>query len=170
MGAAAPTQAQRKFAAGMAIGKSKAKAYALAHPGQKMKPASLNTAALRSSKSKAVQDELARLLAEPILQAVVLEPCPGARDPEQLREHACAVMLRLSRHTDALVAFHAACWLREYADAIDTRRHRPADERQAVLAELRGLYAKALKRPPIIEAAAEPAGDGAEREPESSPG
>src|SRR5215831_2224603 len=155
-----PTQAQRRFAQQLALGDSQPKAYAKAHPDQRMSMPALRTKAKRSANSPAVKGELARLLAEPLLQPLILEPCPAAAKPAMLREHAVATMLRLSRHSDPLVSFHAAQWLMDYANATDTRTA-PAISREAILGELKGLYAKALNRPPIVEAVAEPESDRA---------
>jgi hypothetical protein len=159
-----PTVQQRLFAQHLALGQPQAKAYRAAHPNVKMNAQSLSTAAGRSAKSKAVQKELARLMADPLLQPVILEPCAAARDPQQLREHAVAIMLRLSRHPEAQVAFAAASWLAAFADATDPKlRPAPAEppDRERLMRDLRGLYAKALKRPPlvaeVVEATAEPA-------------
>ena len=168
MASRAPTVAQRKFAQHLALGDTQAKAYAKAHPDQHMSLPTLRNKAKLSSKSKAVQAELERLLAEPLLQPLILEPCPAAKNPAQLREHAVATMLRLSRHSDPMIAFHAAVWLKDFADAIDESQRglEPAAERQQILGELRGLYAKALNRAPIVEAVAEAAPAG-ESEPRS---
>jgi len=157
---APPTQAQRIFAQQLALGKSKPQAYKLAHPNQRMNPKTLASASQRAARSKAVKGELERLMAEPLLQPLILEPCPAAKNPAMLREHAVATMLRLSRHSDPLVSFHAAQWLMDYANATDTRTA-PAISREAILGELKGLYAKALNRPPIVEAVAEPESDRA---------
>jgi len=146
--------AQRRFAQFLALGNPQAKAYAMAYPKQTSKGHPLDVRAAVAVKSKNVQAELKRLLADPILQPLVLEPCPAAKNPAILREHAVATMLRLSRHSDPLVSFHAAQWLMDYANAIDTAT-KPAVSREAILGELRGLYAKALNRPPIVEAVAE---------------
>ena len=145
------TAAQRRFAQNLALGDTQVAAYRKAHPNQQMSVKTLRRKALSSSKSKAVQTELERLMAEPMLKPLLMEPCPGARSPEQIREHAVATMLRLSRHGDAMISFHAACWLKDYADAIDMKRKPEEPDRRAILGELRGLYAKALNRAPIVE-------------------
>jgi len=73
-----------------------------------------------------------------------------------------------------MIAFHAAVWLKDFADAIDESQRglEPAAERQQILGELRGLYAKALKRPPLIETVVEaaPSRPEASCEPDSSSG
>jgi hypothetical protein len=150
-----PTVAQRKFAQNIALGFPKTKAYAMAYPKTTMTGHALAKTASLTAKTKAVKGELERLMAEPLLQPLLMEPCPAARNPEQLREHAVATMLRLSRHGDPMISFHAACWLKDYADAIDVKRKPEEPDRRAILGELRGLYAKALNRAPIVETVVE---------------
>lgn len=140
------------------MGQPKTKAYAFAHPNARMTPGSLQTAAKRAAKTEAVQAELSRLMADPMLQPVLLEPCAEARYPDKLREHCVSVMLKLTRHPDPLVVYHAVDWIRAYADQVAAERTLPKpdkNEREKLLGELRGLYSKALNRPPIIETVAE---------------
>jgi hypothetical protein len=152
-----PTVKQRKFAAEIAAGRSKRQAYAIAHPEQKMSLPSLRAAATRASKSPAVQAEIRRLLTEPI----ILDTCPKADDPRALREHAVASMIRLTKHSDGVIAAHAADWLIKFAASLEAARESPRmTEREQVIHELRGLYAKALNgAPPLVEAVPETPGE-----------
>jgi hypothetical protein len=114
----------------------------MAHPRQKMNLQNLRTAATRSARSPKVRHEVERLLRDPVL----LESCPGAADPKVIREHAVGVMVRISKSEDPYVAFHAANWLRDYAVALEAEQKakKPHAEKAALLADLRGLYQRAL--------------------------
>jgi hypothetical protein len=88
-----------------------------------------------------VKAEIQRLLADPI----ILDTCPKANDPHALREHAIACMIRLSKHTDGVIAAHAAQWLIDFADSMErARASKPTSERTQLLDDLRGLYERAL--------------------------
>lgn len=158
MGAKPATRAQKAFAAAVVGGATLASAYRKAHPGATgSAPGTIRTAAKVAKQSKAVQREIARLMADPLLQPAILESCPEASNPGRLREHAVGIMLKLSRHADPLVAVHCAEWLASYADKLiaESERTRSIEPtRQQILADLRGLYAKALARPaapPLVE-------------------
>lgn len=154
------TVAQRAFARELALGRSQSKAYALSHPDQKMTTKALASAARAAKKQQGVQEELARLMADPILQPLVMFPCPEARDEMKLREHAVAVMIKLTTHSDPIVAMHCAVWLYDYSCALEQAKapKTPREDRAKILSDLRGLYAKALKPlPTIVEASPEPA-------------
>jgi hypothetical protein len=153
-----PTVKQRKFAAEIAAGRSKREAYAIAHPEQKMSLPSLRATAARASKSPAVQAEIRRLLQDPVL----LDTCPKADDPRALREHGVASMIRLTKHSDGVIAAHAAEWLISFAASLEAARApQGMTEREQVIHELRGLYAKALNGvPPLVEAVSDGAADG----------
>lgn len=145
------TISQLKFAQGLALGKHATVAYKLAHPNSKMGPKALGVAASRAKKKKSVQDELARLLAEPMLQPLILHPCPEYQDASKIIEHAVGVMVRLTNHPDPLVQMHAAVWLFDYGKTLkEERKARSKDSREQILSELRGLYAKSLPDPALI--------------------
>jgi len=152
-----PTLNQKRFAHMLAIGKPATVAYKLAHPEVKLAQRSLQTVALKAKKSKAVQRELERLLAEPMLAPIVLAAFAEAFDARRLREHAVGVMVRLTSHSDPLVQLHAANWIYDYARQLDDeRKSKPKDTRESILQSLRGIYAKSLPRPElIVEAEAE---------------
>ena len=152
------TVSQKRFAQGIALGKPATVAYKLAHPGVKLSPRSLSVAASKSKKTKAVQEELAKLLAEPMLQPLVLAAFAEAFDERRLREHAVGIMVRLTSHPDPQVQFHAATWIYEYAKQLgEERKSKPKPEtREQLLANLRGIYSKSLPRPEmIVEAVSE---------------
>lgn len=170
------TVAQRLFAAGIANGKSKAGAYRDAYPHQHMKPAVLRQSAIKAAKRPNVQAEIQRLMSDPIL----FMACPQASDPAIVRQHAVAIMTQISRCSDMVMAAHAADWLARYADQLEAQqaaaKARPHEEKQRLLADLRGLYQKALAAPrtpsaPLVETVleAEPvAGETAASEPASA--
>jgi hypothetical protein len=58
-------------------------------------------------------------------------------------------MVRLTRCPDPVVAMNAAVWLKNYADSLIVERARakpnPDGDKEKLIADLRGLYAKALK-------------------------
>lgn len=150
------TAAQKRFARELSLGKSQAKAYKLAHPDAKMTAKSLSTLASRAAKKQGVQVELAKLMADPILQPLVVTQCPEFRDEMRIREHAVGVMMRLSAHEDPIVAMHCAVWLYDYSCALEQAKapKTPREDRAKILSDLRGLYAKALKPLPVIVDAA----------------
>jgi hypothetical protein len=147
-----PTAAQKRFAREITLGQSQTKAYAIAHPTAKMTGKLLTSAAHKAKKSAGVQEELARLMADPILQPLVLASCPEYTDEKRLREHAVGVMIRLSAHEDPIVAMHCAIWIYDYSCALGQAKapKTPREDRSKILADLRGLYAKALKPLPTI--------------------
>lgn len=149
---AQPTIAQTRMAQAMALGKPATVAYKLAHPASKLGPKGLRSKAHVSKKTKGVQDELARLLAEPMLQPVVLAAFAEAFDSRRLREHAVGVMVRLTSHSDPQVQFHAANWVYDYARQLEEEKksRKPLDTRESILANLRGLYSKSLPKPDLI--------------------
>jgi hypothetical protein len=148
----APTAAQSKFAAGILAGKTKTEAYAIAHPNDKSQHRTLRNEASRASQSPGVLAEIERIRKEPI----ILEQFPDATNPHALRAHAVATMARLTQHVDPIIAMRAADWIREYADKLEQSPMAAAAGGNAQLvADLRGLYQKALKAAPLIETVAE---------------
>lgn len=143
--------AQLKFAQGLALGKPATVAYKLAHPNNKMNPKVLGVQASRAKRSKTVQQELQRLLAEPMLQPLLLVPCPEYQDASKIIEHAVGIMVRLTNHPDPLVQMHAAVWLFDYGKTLkEERKAKSKESREQILSELRGLYAKSLPDPALI--------------------
>ena len=66
------TVRQKRFAQAMALGKPATVAYRLAYPESKLSKRSLQAKSHQAKQSKVVQAELERLLAEPMLQPIVL--------------------------------------------------------------------------------------------------
>jgi hypothetical protein len=170
------TTAQKRFARELSLGRGPSKAYQVSHPDTKITGKALATTAHKAKKSQGVQEELARLMNDPILQPLVLSSCPEYTDEKRLREHAVGVMIRLSAHEDPIVAMHCAIWIYDYSCALGQAKapKTPREDRSKILADLRGLYAKALKPlPVIVESTVEPAGPEASSEssfePEVSP-
>jgi hypothetical protein len=157
------TVAQKRFAQALALGKSQPKAYKIAHPDNKMTAHSLATVAKRAVKAKAVQEELSRLLAEPMLQPLLLQSFPEFEDTRRLREHAVAIMFKLTNHEDPVVAMHAAIWVFDYSKALDEQRKPKVkvESRAEILASLRATYARNLAKqaPLVIEVAPADPGD-----------
>jgi hypothetical protein len=151
------TTAQKRFAQGMALGKSQSVAYKIAHPTTKMTGKSLATTAQIAAKNRNVKDELARLMKEPLLSPLLLFPFPEYQDAARLREHAVATMFRLTNHEDPVVAMHAAIWVFDYSKALDEQRKPKVkvESRAEILASLRATYARNLARqaPLVIEVA-----------------
>jgi hypothetical protein len=142
-----PTVKQRKFVEGILVGRSKREAYALSHPEQKMSVRSLRSAATRAARSPAVRAEIRRLLRDP----VILDTCPQMDDPRALREHAVASIIRLTNHSDGVIAAHAAEWLIHFANQLAVAgAPQPTTEREQLINELRGLYRKALNQPSLV--------------------
>lgn len=148
------TPAQRQFAVGIVTGKTKIDAYAAAHPASRMNRKALGVQAAKAAKSPNVQAEIQRLMADPVL----FTACPEATDPTIIRAHGVAIMVKVSRCSDMAIAAHAADWLVRYADNLEARqaaaKAKPSDEKQRLLADLRGLYSKALAAPkpaPLVE-------------------
>jgi hypothetical protein len=104
-------------------------------------------------KNNQVRQEIARVFTDP----VVLRTC--SQDARKLLEHGLATMVRVSQSQDPKYAMEAGRWLVEYAQrALEQQRQpprpKPVDERVEIIAELRGLYAKALNanpRPLVID-------------------
>lgn len=160
---------QKRFAQGIALGKPKTVAYKLAYPNSKLKGKSLATEASTTSRSKAVAQELERLLAEPMLKPLLLSPCPEFQDHIRLREHAVGTMVKLSNHDDPLVAFHAAQWLFDYSKLVAEERKARHQTNGDAMAKLREIYSKALPSPPlVVEVEANASGAGGSED--SSPG
>jgi hypothetical protein len=156
----APTLAQKRFAQGLALGKSTSNAYRIAHPEGKTTGKALATLAQKAKRQKNVQDELARLMAEPMIQPLLLEPFPEYQDARRIREHAVGLMVKLTSHSDPVVAMHAAIWLFDYSTVlIEDKKPRPKSESRAdILRELRETYARSLNPPLIVEASVDPVG------------
>lgn len=153
------TVSQKRFAQGIALGKPATVAFKLAYPNSKLTGKSLGVTASRAKKKKVVQEELARLLAEPILQPLVCLPCPEYQDYNKLIEHAVGIMIRLTNHSDPLVQLHAAKWIFDYGQDLKTKRYakqHPGKTSEQILAELRGIYSKNLPSPKLIVEDAKP--------------
>ena len=147
------TNAQKRFAQALHLGKSQAKAYALSHPNSKMTGKALANTAQKAKKQKAVQDELARLMAEPMIQPLLLSSFPEYEDTRKLREHAVGIMVKLTSHDDPVVQMHAAIWLFDYSKILDAeKRPKPkqVESRAEILASLRATYARNLAKPPLV--------------------
>jgi hypothetical protein len=149
-----PTAAQKRFAQALHLGKSQAKAYAVSHPNSTVTGKALASTARRAKQSKAVQDELARLMAEPMIRPLLLEPFPEYQDARRIREHAVGLMVKLTSHSDPVVAMHAAIWLFDYSTVLIEEKKAPkkTESRADILAELRATYARSLNPPLIVEA------------------
>jgi len=78
---------QRRFAAEIAAGQSRAKAYAIAYPNQRMKKGSLEVVSKKAAKHPKVKAEIERLLIQ------LLPPVPDMR---AAYEHAFATVIKLS--------------------------------------------------------------------------
>jgi hypothetical protein len=90
----------------------------------------------------------------------VLETCAGVKDPRQLLEHGVATIVRVSQSHDLDLAMEAARWLVDYAKSeMQREKLKPGEEKIQIIAELRGLYQKALQpantSPLVIESQAE---------------
>ena len=164
-----PTASQKRFAAGLAAGKTKVDAYKDAYPKAKTtKRPVLRARASRSSQSSAVQFELARLVTDPS----IMECCPNWQNPHALVEHGIAIMVRLSKchATDPVIAMRAAEFLIAHGEkqlpiAPKTR----TIDHAKIVSDLKGLYAKALNAPPIeLESSDEAAAAEAVENPENS--
>jgi hypothetical protein len=95
---------QRRFAAELATGRSRAKAYAAAYPDQRMKKGTLEVEAKKVAKHPKVQAEVARL---------TLQLLPPVEDMRAAYEHAFSTVLRLTIESpDERLRFDAARWLR----------------------------------------------------------
>ena len=83
------------------------------------------------------------------------------KDPRQLLEHGVATIVRVSKSYDNLdLAMEAARWLVDYAKSeMQREKLKPGEEKIQIIAELRGLYQKALQpantSPLVIETQAE---------------
>jgi hypothetical protein len=133
----------------MAAGQTKTDAYLAAHPTAKANRRVVKNRAVAASKQAAVQYELARLLTDP----AILEHCPGSVEPHLLMEHGVAILVRLSKGSAGPeLAFKSAIWLVEHAvrereREREMKRLARKDSRAEIIADLRGLYAKALEAP-----------------------
>jgi len=106
-----------------------------------------------------------------------LQFCDGAKDPYRLLHQGLCAVVRVAQCDDPRWALLAGQWLVEYASeqlrlreerkAAQQQRSLPAvagNERERLLGELRGLYAKALGQSPLVvqaepvEAQSEPIG------------
>lgn len=100
--------------------------------------------------------EWAQLMGEPL---AMLACPPKAKDPKGLIEHGLAIMIRVSYSEDQEIAMQAAKWLVSYGEAVarEIKPAKTADKADDLLANLRGLYAKALKASPdlVVEATSE---------------
>jgi hypothetical protein len=95
---------QRRFAAELAAGRSRAKAYATAYPDQRMKKGTLEVEAKKAAKHPKVQAEVARL---------TLQLLPPVEDMRAAYQHAFSTVLRLTIESpDERLRFDAARWLR----------------------------------------------------------
>jgi hypothetical protein len=95
---------QWRFAAGVASGLSKAKAYDLAYRGNNMKGSTLETAAKQLAKKTRVKAEIERQ---------TLELLPWVEDMRAAYDHAFSTILRLTIESpDERLRFDAARWLR----------------------------------------------------------
>ena len=127
---------QRRFAAEIAAGQSRAKAYALAYPNQRMKKSSLEVVSKKAAKHPKVKAEIERLLIQ------LLPPVPDMR---AAYEHAFATVIKLSIESrDDRVRFDCARWLRAECERQEQlmAAARPEPEAERMLASLRALYAK----------------------------
>jgi hypothetical protein len=147
------TVRQRRFAAGVASGLSKAKAYGLAYKGNNMKRSTLETAAKQLAKKTRVKAEIERL---------TLEMLAPVEDMRRAYEHAFSTILRLTiESSDDRLRFDAARWLRaEYERREQLAEKAPPGPTEAVIADLRRLYEKALgprdeENPLVLEIDAE---------------
>src|SRR6516165_1940673 len=95
---------QWRFAAGVASGLSKAKAYDLAYKGNNMKRSTLETAAKQLAKKTRVKAEIERL---------TLEMLPRVEDMRRAYDHAFSTILKLTIESpDDRLRFDASRWLR----------------------------------------------------------
>jgi hypothetical protein len=138
------TVRQRRFAAGVASGLSKAKAYALAYQGNNMKRSTLETTAKKAAKNPQVKAEIERL---------TLELLPPVEDMKRAYQHALATIVRLTIETpDDRLRFDCARWLltecqrqEQLTQRQEQLPEKAAPERtEAIMADLRRLYEMAL--------------------------
>jgi hypothetical protein len=158
---------QRRFAAEIAAGQSRAKAYAIAYPNQRMKKSSLEVVSKKAAKHPKVKAEIERLL---------IQLLPPVQDMRAAYEHAFATVIKLSIESrDDRVRFDCARWLRAECERQERllAAVRPEPEAERMLAGLRALYARieagrsATGQAPLVIAgdAADADGDGATAEP-----
>jgi hypothetical protein len=125
---------QRRFAAEIAAGQSRAKAYAIAYPNQRMKKGSLEVVSKKAAKHPKVKAEIERLL---------IQLLPPVQDMRAAYEHAFSTVIKLSIESrDDRVRFDCARWLRaeyERQEQLITAV-RPEPETERMLATLRALY------------------------------
>jgi hypothetical protein len=140
-----PTVKQRKFAAGIAAGMPKAKAWDIAYDSN-AKPSTKHVAAKRASQKPAVRAEVERLLK----QDVVLQSFPDADNLAALRAQGIRTMVRLAQSEDELVAMQAANWLVTHSEKV-AQFTAPGDHPRAELfSDLGKLYRKALAAAPQV--------------------
>jgi hypothetical protein len=150
---------QRRFAAEIAAGHSRAKAYAVAYPDQRMKKSTLEAEAKKAAKHPKVRAEVARLSME------LLPPVENLRAAYQ---HALSTILRLTIDSrDDRLRFDAARWLvaqYEKREELEEKQSVPTGgvvevNREAIIRELKELYRRALpelvNEPPLVEVVAE---------------
>jgi hypothetical protein len=125
---------QRRFAAEIAAGRSRAQAYALAYPGQKMKKGTLEVEARKTAKHPRVKAEIERLL---------LQLLPPVQDMRAVYEHALSTVIKLSIESrDDRVRLDCARWLRAECERQEQLMAavRPEPETERMLTALRALY------------------------------
>jgi hypothetical protein len=166
------TAREQRFAA-LLLETTKVDAYGQAGYSQKGSRATQTVDAYRLSKRPKVQQEVARLLQQRAFPA---------DDYKRLQETAIAALTEILLYApDSRVRLKAGSILLAYAAAglekpRETPAAQPPDHTSEVIAELRGLYAKALgtEPPPLVEpveveAAEQPAGDYPEPEVPENP-
>jgi hypothetical protein len=148
---------QRRFAAEIAAGHSRAKAYAVAYPDQRMKKSTLEAEAKKAAKHPKVRAEVARL---------TLELLPPVENLRAAYQHALSTILRLTIDSrDDRLRFDAARWLvaqYEKREELEERRVPTGSvvevNREAIIQDLKELYRRALpelvNEPPLVEVVA----------------
>jgi hypothetical protein len=172
------TVRQRRFAAGIASGLSRTKAYAAAYPNN-MKRSTLETAAKQAAKNPRVKAEIDRLS---------IELLPQVKDMRAAYEHAFCTILKLSIESrNDRLRFDAARWVcAEFEKRQQLTRSAPTVSVESLLDDLRDFCERESGRgteeePLVLEAVAqdealeplvksqpEPAGPGAAA-PDSEP-
>jgi hypothetical protein len=91
------------------------------------------------------------------------------RDGDYLVQQGLRTMVKVARGSNLKIAMEAAEWLVSYGEQIlaekrrlvpEERAKRLSQTREGLIQELRGLYAKALGEPLVVEATVEPADPG----------
>jgi hypothetical protein len=127
---------QRRFAAEIAAGNSRAKAYALAYPNQHMKKSSLEVESKKAAKHPKVKAEIERLR---------LQLLPPVEDLRAIYQHSLSAVIKLSIEShDDRVRFDAARWLRAEVEREEQKlaAARTEPEAERLLTVLRSLYNK----------------------------